>query len=232
MSNVAGACRSHQRRPHSSAGYASSSRSRWPRSSRAIDARRRDSPGGGARNPRSADMAGGSRACRARLAPSARTSASPSGTSARFARQPMPLRDAGEALHDEEFAAEDARVAAKEQRFRRDDACGVRDAQYRELLRAGQTRRDARRCIGAQDEAMLALPCAAVDVDVEQPVVLDRAAGQPLVARDAARGLRASARRSQRAIAVAAVRLRERRRSRRFRASRNRGCPAECAWRC
>ena len=102
-----------------------------------------------------------------------------------FPRQAIPLRNAGDALHDEEFAAENVRVAAKEHGFGRDHAGGVRDAQYGELLRARETHRDTRRCIRAQDEVVLATACAAVDVDVEQPVVLDRAAGQPLVASDA-----------------------------------------------
>ena len=54
---------------------------------------------------------------RARFAPSAMRKRVGIGYERGLARQPMAGRDAGHALHDEEIAAEDGAVAAKEQRL-------------------------------------------------------------------------------------------------------------------
>jgi len=107
------------------------------------------------------------------------------GHERRFARQPMSGRNAGQPFHHEVLASDDTSVTTEEQRLGRRDAGVVRDAQHRELLRAGQARGDGGRRVGAQHQRVRAAKGTVRDVDVEQEIVLDRAAGQPLVARHA-----------------------------------------------
>jgi len=109
----------------------------------------------------------------------------PIGNQPGLARQAMPLRQSGQALHDEELAVENRRVATKEQRLGCNHARRMRDAEDLEFFGARAARRNARCSVLAQDESMPAAPRSADELGIERPVFLNGAARQFLVAGDA-----------------------------------------------